>query len=336
MVWSVGDLPYKLVRPILLKVQAPEQLHAIEQASPHLIGETDELWLNFIKRDVPNWETKRHMPSDPKNWLKVWKKLRKEAQEEMNQGKGDLVAALSSIKKEREKNQSTIVSTRQLPKPKQDWRSTANHNYATGKTGSKGAHKMSALQKIIKDSSRSKSHPLNNRVPLKPTRLTAAPMQFVEEIRRKNEAAQRQASPPKAATARSVGAPMHAPQIVSPPKLDDLEEYDIMKDREARLRALKNKPTAPPKLEEAGCLTAADLEDSDGEGEKDRLKPSREILRAVSPSRGASPMQRAGSPMVRGASPMRTNSPKPMLKRKEPPSLFHTPKKRPVPRSGVS
>ena len=336
MLWSVGDLPYELVRPILLKVQAPEQLHAIEQASPQLIGETDELWLSFIKRDVPNWETKRHMPSDPKNWLKVWKKLRKEAQEEMNQGKGDLVAALSSIKKEREKNQSTIVSTKQLPKPKQDWRSTANYNYATGKTGSKGAHKMTALQKIIKESRRSKSHPINNRVPLKPTRLTAAPVQFVEEIRRKNEAAQRQSSPPKAATARLPRAPMHASQTASPPKLEDLQAYDIMEDREARLRALKNKQTAPPKVEEAGCLTAADLEDSDGEAEKGRLKPPRDTLRAVSPIRGSSPMQRACSPMMRGASPMRTNSPKPMLKRKEPPSLFHSPKKRPLPRSGIS
>ncbi|KAI5286176.1 hypothetical protein KEM54_006992 [Ascosphaera aggregata] len=50
---DVGDAPYFLVRPILMRVENPEHLHQIELKSPHLVEDTSELWLEFIKRDIP-------------------------------------------------------------------------------------------------------------------------------------------------------------------------------------------------------------------------------------------------------------------------------------------
>lgn len=407
-IWSVGDLPYKLVRPMLVRVQSPEQLHAIEQASPQLIGETEELWLNFLKRDVPNYETKPHMPTNPANWFKVWKKLRKEALAEMSKGEDKLIAELASIKQAKEKNKSQIVSTKQLPKQKQDTRSVIRHSYNSGKTGSKGAHKMSPLQKIMKDSARATAHNRKDRPIRSPTKLRQAPVQFVADERRKNEAQRRQVTPPKPmSTTRQPKPPMHGPRKVSPPKLEDLDDYDIMKDRETRLKAMKTKQVSspPPKhtKNEPATLTAEDLEDTDDD--EPRLQNSKQMKRpptAISPAgrmesptrregspvlaersgspvgrgggrmaaspepkvkmvrvpklghpapdqRATSPMrvpktaspvpvQRPGSPtpLQRAGSPMRTSSPRPMLKRKEPPSIFHKPAKRPAVRTGVS
>lgn len=50
---DVGTLPYHLVRPILSRMSA-QQLDLVESNSPHIKLNSDELWLELIKKDFPN------------------------------------------------------------------------------------------------------------------------------------------------------------------------------------------------------------------------------------------------------------------------------------------
>lgn len=53
---DIGELPYNVARPFLLKIDNPEQLRALEMKSQQIIGHDAEIWLALIKRDIPDWE----------------------------------------------------------------------------------------------------------------------------------------------------------------------------------------------------------------------------------------------------------------------------------------
>lgn len=50
---EVGNCPYRLIRPVLFACQ-PEQLAYIEDQSPHLMLDSDEIWALHLSRDFPN------------------------------------------------------------------------------------------------------------------------------------------------------------------------------------------------------------------------------------------------------------------------------------------
>ncbi|KAF2853816.1 hypothetical protein T440DRAFT_465572 [Plenodomus tracheiphilus IPT5] len=79
---SVADLPFHFVEPILRFVQNPDQLQLLEENCEQLKGETGEIWLRFIKRDIPNWETRKYEPRDPRNWSRAYRKLKKDSENE--------------------------------------------------------------------------------------------------------------------------------------------------------------------------------------------------------------------------------------------------------------
>lgn len=54
---DVGDIPYPLVRPVLKRLNA-KQLMVVEQNSPALMPESDELWSALIERDFPDRPSK--------------------------------------------------------------------------------------------------------------------------------------------------------------------------------------------------------------------------------------------------------------------------------------
>lgn len=112
MLRDVGDLPYSFLQPVLRFVQSPDQLMELESNCPQLLGETGEIWLRFIKRDIPNWEQKPHEPRDPRNWSKVYRKLKKDAEQEKRADEEALKQQMRAIQNDRAQNKTLIVDTR--------------------------------------------------------------------------------------------------------------------------------------------------------------------------------------------------------------------------------
>ncbi|KAI0391658.1 hypothetical protein F5Y17DRAFT_398081 [Xylariaceae sp. FL0594] len=113
---DVGSAPYKLIRPILLKVENAYQLHQIERNSPHLIEDTPELWQRLIARDFgPQAERLKLRPSNPRSWYKVYVKHKKINEAEKQAAAERLRNAFNSI--EQGKVQSTVMNydSRKLP-----------------------------------------------------------------------------------------------------------------------------------------------------------------------------------------------------------------------------
>ncbi|KIV77412.1 hypothetical protein PV11_09209 [Exophiala sideris] len=319
---DIGDLDYELVRTVLLKIESPEKLHQLEQASPQIIGKDAEIWMNFIKRDIPDWQQKRHEPNDPKNWWKVYRKLKEEAQMDSTADEALLKAALANIKNEKEQNTTQIAS--RMPVPGVSRRARISYNYTSGRTGSKGANKMTLMEKIRKEARDAKSSKMNkpmHELQKRATPVTQAPQRFVEELKHKSTP-RSTASPSPSATSRTSRPPLHAPRKTNRP---EVPSYDLTQDREARLRALKNgRPTesisrAAPTSN--GTLTTNFLEDSDLDDDE-VAPPPRDLLKVNDDirSRSASPMK------------LQPNT----LKRKQAPSLFMSSPKRAAKTPGVS
>ncbi|KAL6156765.1 hypothetical protein ACJQWK_06717 [Exserohilum turcicum] len=112
MLRDVGDLPYSFLQPVLRFVQSPDQLLELENNCPQLQGETGEIWLRFIRRDIPDWEKKPHEPRDPRNWSKVYRKLKKDAEREKQADEEALKQHMQALQKDRAKNKTLIVDSR--------------------------------------------------------------------------------------------------------------------------------------------------------------------------------------------------------------------------------
>ncbi|KZF24529.1 hypothetical protein L228DRAFT_281593 [Xylona heveae TC161] len=117
---DIGDIPYELIRPVLIKLENPAQLRSIEENSPQICGHDAEIWMEFIKRDVPQWESKLHEPKNPKNWYKVYKKLRDESQAEVEKDAEMLKAAFDGLKSEKAKHTSRVVDPSSVPRLPRD------------------------------------------------------------------------------------------------------------------------------------------------------------------------------------------------------------------------
>lgn len=112
MLNDVGDLPYSFLEPVLRFVQNPDQLQELEQNCTQLLGETGDIWLRFIKRDIPNWETKPHEPRDPQNWSKVYRKLKRDMEREKEADAEALKEQMRAIQQDRAKQKTLIVDSR--------------------------------------------------------------------------------------------------------------------------------------------------------------------------------------------------------------------------------
>jgi elongin-A len=112
LIYDIADMPYSLVESILRHVQNPAQLQELEENSPQIQGETAGLWLKFIKRDIPNWDKKPHEPRDPRNWSKVYRKLKKESEREKQEQGEALKQQLRAIQQDRAQNKTVIVDSK--------------------------------------------------------------------------------------------------------------------------------------------------------------------------------------------------------------------------------
>jgi elongin-A len=239
---DIGGMPYRIARPFLLKIESPEQLRTLEEKSPQIIGHDGEIWLALIKRDIPNWQTKKHEPQDPKNWWKVYRKLKNESKMEMDAGADELKAALND---KNEKQLAEIKPMKAQPRGP-TYQQRVSYGYQSGKTGSKGSSKMTLLEKIKKearDARNARTIADQQQQKKMTTTVTHAPTQFVEEVRTRQRMAQqsperpvRVPRPPLAVRRpETSSSPMTNAGVPTPRSAVTTQQFQ---EREARLRAL--------------------------------------------------------------------------------------------------
>ncbi|KFY22033.1 hypothetical protein V493_06907 [Pseudogymnoascus sp. VKM F-4281 (FW-2241)] len=257
-IYDVGHLPYKNVKPILARIKIPEQLRQIELASPQIIGETVELWERFIQRDVENWREKNYRPSNPADWPAVYRKYMDEQKAKIDYDKETLRRALEGIKQEQTNNLSKKVEARYMPKVPRDSRMRANDGGVpiVGRGGRSGNRvgapgrrlpsvstigyaatgvkkRVNIVQKARREAAMAVAARRQGQanVPDFRSQIRKAPAGMVSEYRKAAEVEKKKVSPRNSPAATGIPAPSNA-----------------MKDREARLRAIKASGARKPSV----------------------------------------------------------------------------------------
>ncbi|KAL8952341.1 MAG: hypothetical protein Q9222_001752 [Ikaeria aurantiellina] len=253
---DIGDIPYEIIRPVLLKIENPKQLQNLEEACPQLYGPDEELWKAFIRRDIHKWEEKMIYPKNPKSWSKVYRKLQKEHEAEVAEDTARLKAAFSGIKQEKDRHQSRVMEGvphipkldgmqfahaaeyNRVKKPVKDTRPTttvlkfnsgSKTKVLTGRgVMEKARREAMELNRFKKNSALSTpTHQLHNIA----TQVLRAPPGRIEDFKR-------------AAIPQPIDPTIPKPAIFVPPKriVTNVEKMRI-EERERRLRAAKARAT---------------------------------------------------------------------------------------------
>lgn len=185
LLYSVSDLPFHFVEPVLRFIQNPDQLRLLEENCEQLRGETGQIWLRFIKRDIPNWETRAYEPRDPKNWGKAYRKLKREAEKEKLAQEEELKQQLKAVDRTKTKTQIVdsrvaIGATRMFSTHK----SSCNTSWgpATGAPAKTGKVALDKLKRGIFDHKRERPtmHPMSEEaLAQRRTKLRQAPAHMV-------------------------------------------------------------------------------------------------------------------------------------------------------------
>jgi elongin-A len=339
---SLGDLPPSLVLPILAKVPTPQQLALIESSSPQIIGHTDALWVAFMEKNIPKFsKAKPHRPADPKNWYRVYKKLKKQADAEEREAAGRLKAAYEGIATSREKELTKVTNVHQMPARRVAGSSAVNR--AGWGPSSRGLTPAEKIKRQVNDAARAKMLRERNLAKLSgqqkagtsayknPAKVSVAPRSMVEEIKKS-----RMSPPPAAGMVRapirrsSTNVASSAADQTRQSRPRPGDGYDLTQDREARLRAMQSRrpgDAAPPPTQQRTPATGTSdnnlslefLEDEDlfsaSEGDDDDIevptitaKPDRSSPRPT-PTTSTHPARPAAAPTLQ-------------QKRKAPPALF--------------
>jgi elongin-A len=241
---NLGDLPYHLARPILQKVNKPDQLREIELNSSQIEGETEELWRRLIARDFPNWEKKNYIPKNPRSWYKVYERYKREEKAEIAEAEAQLLATFGAIKNEAESKRSTIVSQQLMPRLPKEGRIAGSRRAGLGRDvpdhlswGGGSRTKTNDARGVIKKSMREAREMANRRTLSTPTgklvvppgQIRKAPAGLVNEYRVKQQSLN----------------PIRAPK--AKPKTEaQMAEETARREREARLLNIKTSSSARP------------------------------------------------------------------------------------------
>ncbi|EED21841.1 RNA polymerase II transcription factor SIII (Elongin) subunit A, putative [Talaromyces stipitatus ATCC 10500] len=115
---DIGNIPYSLARPFLIKVESPKQLRELEKNSPHIMQDDRELWMDFIKRDIPQWE-QYDIPQESDCWYDIYCDLLEQVQREVEEGALQLKQAVDKFYSDKANNAAVLVKdTSRLPKPR--------------------------------------------------------------------------------------------------------------------------------------------------------------------------------------------------------------------------
>ncbi|KAF2202040.1 hypothetical protein GQ43DRAFT_10896 [Delitschia confertaspora ATCC 74209] len=211
---DVGDLPYSFLRPILIRIEKPAQLAELEKNCPQLLGETGEIWLRFVKRDIPNYFKKPYQPKDPKKWAKVYNNLKKDAEEEMQRQEDELRAKLKGLQDAKQLQTTQIYTDNRgvgNKRPKEtSWRSSTTfpskakvnpHLAAIRSNARKDYGSQQKTGRVMATS----STPMLGRVQAAPARMVRD-YQEQGQVRQSVEAIPRAAPRPVNTTGRQAGA----------------------------------------------------------------------------------------------------------------------------------
>ncbi|KOS45167.1 hypothetical protein ACN38_g3899 [Penicillium nordicum] len=230
---DLGAMPYSLARPILLNIHNPEKLHAMELTSPHLALKDEELWLELIKRDIPEWE-KYQLPEHTNNWYGVYCDLRDQVQRALDADAEKLKTAIDGISAKR-----ALLTPKLIPESKglrmAGSRSSVRQRHTTydRRTGMV-EKKPSIFQPQKRNTALTMpTKSLNNRA----SQVKRAPISLVEEHRRPTE----QSAPQPASKAQPLPPRISRRPGMHPPSLHN----PMLAKNEARLRALTSSATPP-------------------------------------------------------------------------------------------
>ncbi|CAI7621835.1 unnamed protein product [Penicillium viridicatum] len=315
---DLGAMPYSLARPILLNIHNPEKLHAMELASPHLAEEDEEMWLELIKRDIPEWE-KYQLPEYTNNWYGVYCDLRDQVQRSLDADAEKLKMAIDGISAKR-----ALLTPKLIPeskglrmagsRPSMRQRHTT-YDRRTGMVEKKPSifqpqKRNTALTMPTKS--------LNNRA----SQVKRAPIGLVEEHRRP---AAEQSAPQPASKAQPLPPRISRRPGMLPPS------HPMLAKNEARLRALTSTASATPPRS-ASSSDALGVKKSPAVASDPKLK-----RRATSPPHGAEKPSASSSslpdPPTSSLPPSRPPSsgppPRPgVIRRRPAPSIFMPAKRR--------
>lgn len=101
---SLGDLPFILVQPILQACSAT-QLASLEDQSPHLAQDTQDIWYRLVKERFRLQFEK----SENENWRDVYERLKSEESERLESATARLRAKNGKIKEEKMAKQIVII-----------------------------------------------------------------------------------------------------------------------------------------------------------------------------------------------------------------------------------
>jgi elongin-A len=240
---DVGYLPYSFMRPVLLKIENPEQLRALEKTCPQLLGEDGEVWLKLIKRDIANWEKRPHEPKNPELWWKVYKKLKREVDQEAKEAEEVLRQRMSDLQAQRTANTITAptmmmpeTTGRPVHRGPKNFSRTADKSTLRFTAGSKTKNVMDRARRETAEAKLRRQGPLTTATHLLATsRVRQAPQSMIDA--RVTEAATRpQGFKLSRDATASIGRALPKPQ----------PQQSGLADREARLKALQsgNAPTS--------------------------------------------------------------------------------------------
>lgn len=290
---GLGDAPWELLKPIVNKCEDPRMLHAWEISSPQIQGETGEIWLKFIKRDVPNWRNKTHEPKNPKNWFKVYRNLKAEADLEEKQAEEMLKQRMSKIKKD-ESTWKVAPPTKAIPERNTRNKGVAmqfhrgsDNNGLRFTTGTKTKDFMQAARRQAAESKLQKtgvlarpSNMLNNG--MAPRKIAQAPQHMVEDRQRQADAARQNAQ--RASGASTSKGRSTAPMSLAARAADDLRA------REERLRAVREGRVVPKQSSPPTDVRSSPAAKSSARAERKAL-PVASVLGNDKPERKASPVK---------------------------------------------
>jgi len=298
----VGSAPYKIIKPILAKVDNAYQLRRIEINSPHLEEDTIELWKRLIARDFPvHSERLKLEPSNPRSWYKIYARYKRIDTEERRLAEEKLSNAFKSIKQEKVDNSSQVVNydSRKLPRLPRDVRPQVGTRPRGSRNGpdlselrfSSGSRTKTNTPKSLLTRAKREAREISAKLRLN-TISTAGQVRQGRVLRAPQGMVQEKVNESRPLVA--IRAPTSRPRM-------GVHSNDVV-DREARLRKAKE-----PVLRTGGSYIAdEDLDDFDLDEDSSPGDLNVADLEALHDKPQPTPTQKAAPPVASSSAPRRS------------------------------